>query len=176
MAKPGAFSRRAAVYPVESGMRQDARRQSPLPMHRPEMMMKTKLLASVPVAILLCGVALPGCPQQQSLPSPTPRPDTPFSSAPPASEQDAEAGRQLRAMQEIHQRMVNARTEQERRALMGEHSRVMRRAMAAMQGMQRAEMGPGASLSGRHLQQQMAMMQMMMQMMMDRIDMLDPPK
>jgi hypothetical protein len=142
------------------------------------MMMKTKLLASVPVAILLCGVALPGCPQQQSLPSPTPRPDTPFSSAPPASEQDAEAGRQLRAMQEIHQRMVNARTEQERRALMGEHSKVMRRAMDTMQGMQGmhgAGTGHGAAMSGHHLQRQMAMMQMMMQMMMDRIEMLDPP-
>lgn len=138
--------------------------------------MKTRLLTSVPLAILLCGMALPGCAQQQRVPSPPPPPDTPLTSGMSASEHDGETERQFRAMQEIHQRMSNARTPQERRALMGEHSRVMRGAMGAMRGMHGAGMCHGASMHCQHMQRQMAMMHMMMQMMMDRIDMLDPPK
>lgn len=149
--------------------------------------MKLTLLASVPMVMLLGGAALPGCAQQPPPPSPTPRPDTPGASRMPGSDADADAEQQLKAMQEIHQRMMNARTPQERRALMAEHSRIMRRAMetmhgmqgrhgSGMQGMHGSGMGHGAQMQGAHLQRQMAMMQMMMKMMMDRIDMLDPPK
>lgn len=138
--------------------------------------MKTTLLTSVPMALVVCGVALSACAQQPGLPSPTPRPDPPGSSAPPANAPDAETERQLRAMQAIHQRMMNARTPQERRALMSEHSKVMRGAMASMQGMHRAGMGHGANMAVHPMQRQMAMMHMMMQMMMDRIEMLDPPQ
>lgn len=138
--------------------------------------MKMNLLRCVPLAILLCSVGLPGCAQQQSLPSQTPRPDTPFSSGSPAGEHDGEAERQLKAMQEMHGRMRNARTPQERRALMSEHGRVMQQAMAAMHGMHRAGMGYAGAMHGRPMQRHMAMMQMMMQMLIDRIDMLEAPK
>lgn len=134
--------------------------------------MKTTWSTSVPVAPLLCSVALPACALQQDLPSPPARPGTPYSSAPPASQQDREAERQLWAMHEIQQRMRNARTPQARRALLGEHSRVMRQAMEAMERMHRMGIGHGAKLPGRPMHRQMAMMQMMM----DRIDMLDPPR
>lgn len=134
-----------------------------------------KLIASLTMAFLCCGVALPACAQQpQQLQ--TPRPATPFSSKPPPSEQYADAERQLRAMQDIHQRMMNARTPQERRALMDEHRRAMRSGMAAMQGMHPDGMGHGGHGAGHHVQRQLAMMQMMMQMMMERMDMLEAAK
>ena len=39
-------------------------------------------------------------------------------------------------MQDIHQRMMSATTQQERRALMAEHGKIMRSALAVMQAMQ----------------------------------------
>lgn len=124
-----------------------------------------------PVALLFCGIFLPACaqPPQQAT---TPRPDTPFSTKPSRQEQIASAERQFKAMEEVHQRLMNARTPHERRGLIAEHSRAMRNAMAAMEAMHQRGMGHGPGMAGHHLQQQLSMMQMMMRMMMDRIDML----
>lgn len=135
-----------------------------------------KPVGSFPVAIFFWAVCASApvraqAPQQ----APTPRPDTPFSSKPAAPEQQARAERQFKAMQDIHRRFMSAKTAQERRALMAEHSRAMRSAMEALQGMQRDGVEHGAPMSGYQVQQQLAMMQMMMQMMMDRIDMLSEP-
>lgn len=132
------------------------------------------------MVILFCGISLPAYAQQPQ-PVTTPRPDTPFSTKPSSEEQYAAAEQQLKAMQEIHQRMMNAKTPHERRALMGEHGRVMRNGLATMEGMRRgavergAGMGHGGGMAGHHMHQQLAMMQMMMQMMLDRIDLLSEP-
>lgn len=133
-----------------------------------------KVLDGFSAAILLCGIFLPACAQQSQQVS-TPRPDTPFSAKAAPQEPYAAAEQQLQALQDIHQRMMTAKTARERQALMAEHSRAMRNAMAAMEGMHRSGMGPGGGMAGHHMQRQLAMMQTMMQMMMDRIDLLSVP-
>lgn len=130
-----------------------------------------KLLSNFPAALLLSVVFLPACAQHPQ-PATTPRPETPFSTKPSPQEQISAAERQFKVMEEVHQRLMNARTPQERRGLMAEHSRAMRNAMAAMEAMHQGGMGSGHGMAGHHLQQQLTMMQMMMRMMMDRIDML----
>lgn len=135
-----------------------------------------KLIGSLPIAIFCWGACASAPvlaqPPQQTL---TPRPDTPFSSKPSPSEQQADAQRKYQAMQDIHRRIMSARTPQERRALMPEHGKAMRGAMDALQAMQRDGSGHGAPMPAHHVQQQLTMMHMLMQMMMDRIDMLSEP-
>jgi hypothetical protein len=93
----------------------------------------------------------------------------------------------MQAMRSMHDRIVGARTPEQRQALMAEHLRLMQDGMAMMGGM-----GPGAGLgmgmmSGdkgagsmpagpmtpemrqQMLEKRMEMMQSMMQMMMDRM-------
>ena len=123
------------------------------------------------VALLLCVILLPACAQGPQ-PATTPPPETPFSARPSAQEQISAAERHFKAMEEVHQRLMNARTPQERRSLMAEHSRTMRSAMAAMEAMHQRGMGHGPGMAGHHLQRQLTMMHMMMRMMLDRIDML----
>jgi len=91
--------------------------------------------------------------------------------------------RQMKAMGEMRQKMLAAKTPEERAALMQEHMKVMQDGMAMMDGM-RGGMGTGSSpadgakkppaQSGAGtagpmaMQRRMDMMEMMMQMMMDR--------
>ncbi|KQT10854.1 hypothetical protein ASG30_08575 [Ramlibacter sp. Leaf400] len=87
--------------------------------------------------------------------------------------------RQLKAMQDMHQRMQAARTPAERAALMDEHMKLMQSGMAMMgpprggpgDAPARAGMGMGAGPGmGMHqrMEHRMAMMEQMMQMMVDR--------
>ncbi len=107
----------------------------------------------------------------------------PNASASPASrDRIAAMDAQMKAMREMHDRMVRARTPQERNALMAEQMKLMQDGMAAMGGM-----GPGgmqgmqgmqgmggmpSDMASRQLMldKRMDMMQSMMQMMIDRID------
>jgi hypothetical protein len=81
----------------------------------------------------------------------------------------------MMAMQEMHQKMANARTPAEREGLMAEHMKAMQGGMAMMKEMH--GMGPmggkplpdGAGGRDQMLAQHMAMMQMMMSMMTDRM-------
>jgi len=92
----------------------------------------------------------------------------------------------MKAMQEMHQKMMGAKTPAERQALMADHMRAMQGGMAmmkemhggmpGMQGMQgMAGMGDGkgmtADMAKRHqmMTDHMATMQMMMDMMADRM-------
>lgn len=129
---------------------------------------------SHPMSLLLCALILPACAQPPQA-APSPRPDTPGAAQPSAQEQLATADGHMKAMQAIHQRLMAARTPQERRALMAEHSRAMRSAMTAMEGMQHGPMRRGPGMAGPHVHEQLAMMQVMMRMMMDRIDLLSDP-
>lgn len=141
-------------------------------MSRFEQENKMKIANDVPMALLLLGVLLPGCAQYNQPATP---PAAPLAASTSPQEQLATAERQFQVVQDAHQRLMRARTAQERQALMAEHSRAMRNAMAAMQAMHGPGMRRGPGMPGRHMQQQMDMMHMMMGMMMDRIDMLSPP-
>jgi hypothetical protein len=77
----------------------------------------------------------------------------------------------MKAMQAMHDRMLAAKTPEERNALMAEQMRLMQGGMGMM-----GRMGPGAmagkpgDMAGRQgmMEQRMDMMQSMMQMMIDR--------
>lgn len=83
---------------------------------------------------------------------------------------------QMKAMQQMHDQMMAAKTPKERNALMAEHMKVMQSGMNMMGGMG-GGMGAGAAngkpadMAARQgmLEQRMDMMQSMMQMMMDRM-------
>ncbi len=84
----------------------------------------------------------------------------------------------MKAMQEMHQKMVNASTPAERQALMADHMKAMQGGMAMMQEMHgmhpgsgKGGMGMPVDMAKRHqmMSDHMAMMQMMMDMMADRV-------
>ena len=91
---------------------------------------------------------------------------------------------QLKTMREMHEKMVNAKSPEERNALMAEHMKTMQGGMATMNMMGGAGMagmgGMGSMQSGKPMagdvnqrqqmmEKRMEMMQSMMQMMMDRM-------
>lgn len=90
--------------------------------------------------------------------------DTPAATAPkPGSKPAPEAfDRQMKAMQDMHQKMQAAKTATERANLMQEHMKLMQSGMAMM--------GQMGAMEGMHqqMERRMAMMEQMMQMMVDR--------
>jgi len=89
----------------------------------------------------------------------------------------AKFDQQMKTMQDMHQKMMAAKTPAERAALMKDHMKVMQDGMAMMGQMgggmpMMDQMGGGmSSMPGgmqKDMMQHMAMMQMMMQMMVDR--------
>lgn len=82
---------------------------------------------------------------------------------------------QTKSMQAMHEKMMNAKTPQERNALMAEHMKSMQDGMKMMEGMASPGMGGMKGMSGdmgaHHamMEKRMAMMQTMMKMMMDRM-------
>ena len=89
----------------------------------------------------------------------------------------------MKAMREMHDKMMNAKTPAERQALMADHMKTMQDGMDMMKGMggmggmvgMGAGMGDGkgmpAEMAKRHqmMEGRMEMMQMMMEMMMQRL-------
>ncbi|MBT9501681.1 MAG: hypothetical protein IV092_10585 [Burkholderiaceae bacterium] len=80
----------------------------------------------------------------------------------------------MKAMQEMHQKMMAARTAEERQALMAEHMKAMQGGMGMMKGMSGGaamgkEMPADPQRRMQTMEQRMDMMQMMMEMMMDRM-------
>ena len=79
---------------------------------------------------------------------------------------------QMKAMQAMHDRMMAAKTPEERHALMTEQMKLMHGGMGMMGGMGPAAMaGKPGDMAARQgmMEQRMDMMQSMMQMMMDRM-------
>ena len=80
---------------------------------------------------------------------------------------------QMKAMGDMHDRMMAAKTPEERSALMTEHMNTMREGMTMMNGMSpKAGMGSmKGDMATQHgmMEKRMEMMQSMMQMMMDRM-------
>jgi hypothetical protein len=74
----------------------------------------------------------------------------------------------MKSMQEMHQKMMGAKTPAERQALMADHMKAMQDGMAMMKEMQ-ATHGAGGMGDGKKTADPMAMMQMMMDMMNDRM-------
>ena len=113
------------------------------------------------------------------VPSATPAPDS-GATVPPQVMQ-----KQMQAMKAMHEKMMNAKTPEERSALMAEHMQTMREGMGMMQKMGQSGgmggmSGMGAPKGGkamacdmheshRMMAKRMEMMQSMMQMMMDRM-------
>lgn len=113
-------------------------------------------------------------------------PQTPAAASPLSGKEDPGAAsameQQMQAMQSMHDRMRQAKTPGERRALMAEHMKTMRDGMGMMQKM-RPSGGMGSMAHGSQstqmpcpmherqqmLERRMDMMQSMMQMMMDRL-------
>ena len=88
----------------------------------------------------------------------------------------ARMANQKKAMQEMHDKMMAAKTAEERNALMAEHMKTMQEGMGMMKGMggMGGMAGPKsapADLSQRQtmMEQRMDMMQTMMEMMVDRL-------
>ena len=94
-----------------------------------------------------------------------PRKVAPAASAPTTAQMDA----QMRSMRDMHEKMMSARTPEERQTLMADHMKAMQDAMAMMDRMQSGS-GSGGDMPMRHemMGKRMDMMQMMMEMMMDR--------
>jgi hypothetical protein len=79
---------------------------------------------------------------------------------------------QMKAMEEMHEKMQAAKTPEERQALMADHMKAMSDGMAMMDQMKAGK--PGTGMDGMHsdhhetMSRRMDMMEIMMQMMMDR--------
>ena len=92
----------------------------------------------------------------------------PDKAAPAMARTDA----QMKAMQEMHDKMMAAKTPEERSALMAEHMKTMKDGMTMMSGMASGGMaGMQGDMTARHqmMEKRMEMMESMMQMMMDRL-------
>lgn len=133
----------------------------------------TLLLALPGMGVTLLAFAQP------APPLPTPRPDTPFSTRPGPGEAPERAEKQYKAMQDVHQRLISAKTPQERWALVPQHKRAMQLGLAALEEWQRDASAHSDTVPGwqtqRQMQRQMEMLHLLLQMMMDRLDMLDDP-
>jgi len=92
----------------------------------------------------------------------------------------AKMDEQMKAMQAMHEKMIAAKTPEERQALMDEHMKLMQDGMemmqqmgAGMQGMGGMQGGKGmpTNMAERHqmMEKRMQMMESMMQMMLDRL-------
>ena len=82
---------------------------------------------------------------------------------------------QMKAMREMHDKMMTAKTPEERNALMAEHMKAMEEGMTMMNGMPAGGMSGMSGMKGdmaehhQMMEKRMEMMQATMQMMMDRL-------
>ena len=136
----------------------------------------------IPLAIALtAATTLVACNTAPSMPMPMAK-----AAAPRAAQPDhlAHMDTQIKSMQAMHDKMMNAKSPEERSKLMAEHMKAMQDGMKMMEGMAGAGMGdmkgkgdmkgmPGMTgdMGARHqmMEKRMEMMQTMMKMMMDRM-------
>ena len=135
----------------------------------------------IPLAIALtAATTLVACSTAPSMPMPMAMAATP-GTAPP--DHLAHLDTQIKRMQAMHDKMMSAKTPEERSKLMADHMKSMQDGMkmmegmagpgmAGMQGMQGGMGGMGAHHA--MMEKRMAMMQTMMKMMMERLP--DPSK
>ena len=113
----------------------------------------------------------------------TPSTPMPMAASPGTAPPDhlAHMDTQTKAMQAMHEKMMAAKTPEERNSLMAEHMKSMQDGMKMMEGMAKPGMagmagmkgmgGMSAEMGAHHamMEKRMAMMQTMMKMMMDRM-------
>jgi hypothetical protein len=78
---------------------------------------------------------------------------------------------QMQGMAEMHDKMMAAKTPEERKALMDQHMKTMQEGIGMMKGMAAAGMKGDMASRQKMMEKRMDMMQSMMQMMMDRLPM-----
>lgn len=135
-------------------------------------MIPIRAVAAVSLAILVTACASPG-PMGGAVASSAE--DAHTAHPPEATPGAAVMEPRMKAMQEMHQKMANARTPAEREGLIAEHMKAMQGGMAMMREMH--GLGPmggkpmPSSMGDRDqmMAEHMAMMQMMMSMMADRM-------
>lgn len=76
---------------------------------------------------------------------------------------------QMKAMRDMHEKMMSAKTPEQRQALMEEHHKTMRNGMSMMHSMMAKDSTGKQAQSPEMMQKQMDMMQMMTEMMKDRM-------
>lgn len=119
-----------------------------------------------PIIAFCAAVALSGCAAVQS--DQDHAAHHPSDASSPA-EAPAQMDMRMKSMQEMHEKMMAAKTPEERQALMSEHMKSMRGGMAMTGQMKTPDAkGGGKSMSPEMMGKRMDMMEMMMQMMMDR--------
>ena len=130
------------------------------------------LVISVASTLMACNTApsMPMMPMAMAASPGTPPPD-----------HLAHMDTQTKSMQAMHEKMMAAKTPEERNALMAEHMKSMQDGMKMMEGMAGPGMKSMSSMSGMSgmsgdmsahhamMEKRMAMMQTMMKMMMDRM-------
>ncbi len=126
------------------------------------------------LAIIVAGTLM-ACNTAPSMPMPAAMAATPSTASP---DHLAHLDTQTKAMLVMHEKMMSAKTPEERNALMAEHMKSMQDGMKMMEGMAKPGMagmqgmgGMSADMSAHHamMEKRMAMMQTMMKMMMDRM-------
>lgn len=99
----------------------------------------------IPLAVALAGaVALTAC---NTAPTMMPM-GTASANTMPAPDQMAKMDAQMKTMQAMHEKIMNAKTPEERSKLMAEHMKTMQDCMAMMQGMSGAGMGGMPGMTG----------------------------
>jgi len=96
--------------------------------------------------------------------------------APGPAASASQMDRQMKSMQEMHEKKMAAKSPEERAALMKDHMKAMQDSMAMMGRMKDGKGGieGGMSMGPEMMGKRMDMMEMMMQMMMDRESMSTP--
>ena len=141
-------------------------------------MLSTRTLLALSATAFVAACASPKCQtrrQQEPINTPRHHPAA-AASAPTAAMQD-----RMKAMREMHDQMAQAKTPEERQALMADHMKAMQGGMQMMKGMggmghgrrclHARPPGPPADIGKcqQLMEQRMDMMQMMMEMMMQRM-------
>ena len=133
------------------------------------------ILAFAVVAALSAGAAAQtpaSDPAGASAPATAPKAPTkadPQPAAKASAPSSAQMTAMTKSMQEMHDKMMAAKTPEERQALMAKHMKAMQDGMAMMGQMKGGTgTGGGMSTSPEMMGKRMDMMEMMMQMMMDR--------
>ncbi|WP_411281554.1 hypothetical protein [Gemmatimonas sp.] len=138
------------------------------------------LTRALSFALAIAASALPAKAQQPPH-HPAGAAKTPSSMAAKSKTEMADMDAKMKVMHQMHDKMMAAKTPEERQALMAEHMKSMQDGMSMMNGMSGGNMGSMGGMKGdaatrmQMMEKRMDMMQSMMTMMMDRMPP-SPPK
>jgi hypothetical protein len=124
------------------------------------------------LAVLASSLVLAGCAAGPKEPDHAAHHPPGAATAGPAAPTPGHMDSMMKSKKEMHDRMMAAKTPEERAKLMQEHMKLMQDNMAMMGGMRGGQggmgMGGGMPMSPEMMGKRMDMMEMMMKMMMDR--------